>query len=74
MKNTIIMLAFVATLLLTWMSISFIGWAVSGDLSFRTCTTHGGTLIIMLLVGWIPSVIVIMDLDEYFNNNIKKTW
>jgi len=66
------MLAFIATLLLTWMSISFIGWTLS-DATFKACTTHGGTLLIMLLVGWIPSVIVIMDLDEYFNNNIK-TW
>lgn len=28
MKNTIIMLAFIATLLLTWMSASFIGWTI----------------------------------------------
>lgn len=71
MKNTIVMLAFIATLLLTWMSISFIGWAVSSDLSFRACTTHIGTIMTMLLVGWIPSIVVIMDIDEFNNNNKK---
>jgi hypothetical protein len=71
MKNTIIMLAFIAALLLTWMSVSFIGWTLS-DATFKACTTYGGTLMFMLLVGWIPSVIVVIDLDEYFDNNNKK--
>jgi hypothetical protein len=53
------------------MSVSFIGWTIS-DATFKACTTYSGTLMFMLLIGWLPAVIVTIDLDEYFNNNNKK--
>jgi hypothetical protein len=66
MKTTITMLAILATLLMTWMSVALIGWALS-DLTFKACASHGGTLTIMMIFGWIPAVVVGIDLSEYFN-------
>ena len=66
MKTTITMLAILATLLMTWMSVALIGWALS-DLTFKACASHGGTLTIMMIFGWIPAVVVGADLSEYFN-------
>jgi hypothetical protein len=63
MKNTIVMVAVIATFLLTWMSLSTIGW-VFGDISFKETATHGGTIMLMMLFGWIPAVIVAFDVSE----------
>ena len=68
MKSTKIMLAIIATLLTTWTSMSLIGWTLS-DMSLRECYTHGATLLLMLIFGWIPSVIIACDLDKHFNSN-----
>jgi len=68
MKSTKIMLAVIASLLTTWTSMSLIGYAVS-ELSLRECYTNGGTLMLMLLFGWIPAVIIACDLDKHLNNN-----
>lgn len=67
MKSTKIMLAIIATLITTWTFMSLIGWALS-DLSLRECYTHSGTLILMLLFGWIPAVIIACDLDKHLNS------
>lgn len=64
MKATNIMLAFIGTILLTWLFISFLYYAGSGDITFRQAATADGIIFIMLLVGWIPSLIVSIDLDE----------
>lgn len=56
------MLAIIATLISTWTIISLIGYALS-DLSLRDCYTHGATIMIMMIFGWIPSVIIAGDLD-----------
>jgi hypothetical protein len=63
MKSTKIMLAVLATLLIVWCTIGLIGWMLS-DLSYKECMTHGGTLMLMLIFGWIPSIIVGADLDK----------
>lgn len=63
MKQTKIMLAFIATILITWCVIGLIGWVLS-DLSYRECMTHSGILFLMLLIGWIPAAIVVYDLDK----------
>jgi len=68
MKTTKIMLAIIASLLTTWTSFSFIGWSLS-DLSFKECFTHGATLMLMLIFGWIPAIIIAYDLEERFKNN-----
>lgn len=63
MKSTKIMLAVIACLLTTWTSLSFIGWSLS-DLSFKQCFTDNGILSFMLLFGWIPALIIGIDLDK----------
>lgn len=64
MKATKMMLAVICTLILTWMFLSLLTFLCSGDLTFRQASTHGGVAFIMLIFGWVPSVIVCMDLDE----------
>jgi len=68
MKSTKLMLAIIACLLTTWTSMSLIGYALS-ELSLRECYTDGGILMLMLLFGWIPSVIIACDLEKHFNSN-----
>jgi hypothetical protein len=64
MKATKTMLAFVVTSLITWLFLGSLFYLCSGDLSFREACTHGGVAMLMLLFGWIPAVIVSMDVDE----------
>ena len=61
------MLAVIATLLTTWIVMGTIGWCLS-DLSFRDCITHGGTLMLMLIVGWIPAIIVGDDVNDHLKS------
>ena len=61
------MLAVLATLLITWCVIGLIGWMLS-DLSYRDCMTNGGTLLLMLFLGWIPAIIVGADINEQLKN------
>lgn len=63
MKQTKIMLAVIATFLITWCVIGLIGWFIS-DLSYKECLTHGATFFCMLCFGWIPAVIIGNDLDN----------
>ena len=63
MKQSKIMLAVIATILLTWCVMGMIGYLLS-DLSYKECMTHGGTLMSMMIFGWIPSVILGADLDK----------
>jgi hypothetical protein len=67
MKSTKIMLAIIATLIATWTLMSLIEYILS-DMSLKECYTNGGTLICMMIFGWIPSVIVGCDLEERFDN------
>ena len=46
---------------------SLIGWMLS-ELSLRECYTHGGTLMLMLIFGWIPSVIIADDLSKHLKD------
>lgn len=68
MKSTKLMLAVLATFLITWNVIGMIGYLLS-DTSYRECMTHGGVLMLMLIFGWIPSVIVGADLEKKLENN-----
>jgi hypothetical protein len=63
MKSTKIMLAIIATLLITWCVIGSIGWMLS-DLSYKESMTNSGTLFCMLIFGWIPCIIIGSDLNE----------
>lgn len=68
MKSTKIMLAVIACFLTTWTSMSLIGWMLS-ELSLRECYTDDGILICMILFGWIPALIIGMDLDAHLKQN-----
>ena len=63
MKSTKIMLAVIAMLFSTWTSLSLLGYLLS-DLSFRDCYTNSATLFAMVIFGWIPALIVGIDLDK----------
>ena len=66
MKSTKLMLAVIATFLSTWCVLGLIGYLLS-DLSFRDCLTHGATLMLMLLLGWIPAIVVGNDVNDQLN-------
>ena len=63
MKSTKIMLAVIATFLTTWCVMGMIGYLLS-DLSYKECMTHGATLMLLLIFGWIPGVIIGDDMDK----------
>jgi hypothetical protein len=66
MKTTKIMLAVIATFLITWLLIASIAYLLSSVTDFKTCATNGGTLMFMLIFGWIPAAIVGCDLAEKY--------
>jgi hypothetical protein len=66
MKSTKIMLAAIATLIATWTLFSLIGYILS-DMSLKECYTNTGTIICMMMFGWVPSVIIAYDLEERFD-------
>jgi hypothetical protein len=66
MKTTKIMLAVIATFLITWLAIATIAYLLASATDFRDCATNGGTLMFMLIFGWIPAVIVGCDLSEKY--------
>ena len=61
------MLAVIATFLITWCVLGLIGYLLS-DASYRDCMTHGATLILMLIFGWIPAIVVGNDVNEQLNS------
>jgi hypothetical protein len=66
MKSTKIMLAVIATILITWCVMGLIGYLLS-DLSYRDCMTNSATIMLMFIIGWVPSIIVGADLDKKLN-------
>jgi hypothetical protein len=67
MKSTKLMLAVIATFLITWIVLGTIGWCMS-DLSFRDCLIDGPTIVIMLVLGWVPAIIVGSDVQEHLDS------
>jgi hypothetical protein len=66
MKSSKIMVGCVITFLLTWLTIASIGYLLSTEIDFKSCATNGGTLMFMLIFGWIPAVIVGADLEKKY--------
>lgn len=62
MKSTKIMLAVIATFIITWMSLGLIIYALS-DMTYKESLTSSVTGSIMLFIGWVPALIVGADLD-----------
>jgi hypothetical protein len=63
MKGTKMMLAIIVTLTLTAMTFGLIGYLLS-DLTYKQCMQDPAVLLCMLVFGWIPSVVVSIDLDK----------
>lgn len=62
------MFACISCFLTTWLCISLLAYLLSSTTDFRTCATNGGTLMFMMIFGWIPAVIVGYDLDKNLKN------
>jgi len=67
MKTTKVMLAVIATFFITWCVMGLIGYLLS-DASYRECMVDGATLFLMLTIGWVPCLIVGIDLDDKLTN------
>lgn len=65
MQVTKVMLAVIATFLLTWLILSFIGFTLSDTNSFKEIARSGGVIMFMLIFGWIPAALVGMDYSLY---------
>ena len=63
MKNSLTMLAVIATFLLTCLLWASFG-AIISDYSVKTLMSDSGIIMCMFVFGWIPSVIVGYDLSE----------
>ena len=68
MKSTKIMLAILATILITWCVIGLIGYLLS-DETFKQSMANSRTFFFMVLLGWIPSIIIGCDLDSKLKND-----
>ena len=62
MRNTKLMLAGLITFLLTWAFLGLIGYVLSNDVTYKECMTHEATIFILIVFGWIPTVVVFNDL------------
>lgn len=58
------MISCIVTFLITWLLIALLAYLLSSVTDFRTCATNGGTIMFMLIFGWIPAAIVGYDLDK----------
>ena len=58
------MLAGIATFIATYLLVGAIAYLLSDNITFREVLTHTGTFVFMMFLGWIPSVVVLIDLDE----------
>jgi len=64
MKGTIIMLGFLGTLLITWLCLSTLAFLCMESGTFREAATSNAICCFMLALGWIPSLVVCIDLEE----------
>ncbi len=62
------MLGCIITFILTWLFLSLLAYLLSSKTDFRTCATNGGTIMFMMIIGWIPAFIVGYDLDKNLKN------
>lgn len=63
MNTTKIMLAVIATLTITAMTIGMVAYLLS-DLTYKQSMQHPAVWLLMLIFGWIPAVVVGTDLDD----------
>lgn len=63
MKSTKIMLAVIATFIITWLTLGLFFYILS-DMTYKESISNPGIAVMMLFIGWIPSLIVGYDLDQ----------
>ena len=61
------MLAFIGTLITTWLTVSTFGWLLGTFVTFKFVATHQAVMAFMMLFGWIPAIIVVNDINEKIN-------
>lgn len=64
MKATKIMLGVFFVFVVTWLIMGAFAYVLSGEITFREAISCGPVIMLMLIVGWIPSVVVGADLDD----------
>jgi hypothetical protein len=67
MKRSIIMLAYIITLILTWMFVGGIVYCTTDIPTYKECLISGGVGLLMLIIGWIPAVVVGFDISDYLD-------
>lgn len=63
MKATKIMLAVIASLIITWLTLGLIFYVLS-DMTYKESLCNPGIGSIMLFIGWVPALIVGADIEE----------
>lgn len=63
MKSTKLMLAAIVSCIGTWLLLSTLFWMFSEG-TFKECATNSTVGFLMLIFGWIPSVILCADLEK----------
>lgn len=63
MKSTKIMLAVIATLIITWLTLGLLFYMFS-DMTYKESCCNPGVGSIMLFCGWFPALIVGADLEK----------
>lgn len=63
MKATKIMLAVIATFIITWLTLGLLFYVLS-DMTYKESISNSGIGYMMLFIGWVPSIIVGADLEE----------
>lgn len=63
MKSTKIMLAVIASLIITWLTLGLLFYVLS-DMTYKESISNGGIGWMMLFIGWVPALIVGADLSD----------
>jgi hypothetical protein len=63
MKSTKIMLAVIASLIITWLTLGLIFYILS-DMTYKECISNSGIGWMMLFIGWVPALIVGADIEQ----------
>lgn len=64
MRHTKVMLVVILSLVLTWLFLGTVVYLVSDSLTFKQGITYPGTIMLMMVFGWIPALVVGFDYDE----------
>jgi len=69
MKNSLKVFMWFSTTILTWLTLSFIVYCLSDEITFKEIMRSNPMILIMLIFGWAPGLLVAEEFVEYINNN-----